>query len=72
MPDTKWQITITSPDGVEDRGSITLLSLSMTPAELARRMAEIAWRITHDLAAEREAKAAEEPPGGLTHEVLPQ
>jgi hypothetical protein len=67
-----WRVDVTAPSGATDHGTITLLSLEMSPQELAHRVADQAWRITHDLAdaeATAEAAAAAEP-GELTRETV--
>jgi hypothetical protein len=70
VADGKWVIQITAPDGSEDHGSITLLSIAMSPQELAHRMADIAWRITYDLAELARQAAEGGDVGELTREPV--
>jgi hypothetical protein len=55
MRDKTWRVDVTAPSGATDHGTIRLLSVSMSPQELAHRIGDQAWRLTHDLA---EAEAA--------------
>jgi hypothetical protein len=55
---THWKIIVVAPDGTRDRGTLTnvMLDEPPTPKQIADALADIAWRIAHDLAQERVAK----------------
>jgi hypothetical protein len=67
-----WRVDVTAPSGATDFGTIRLRGVAMSPQELAHRIADQAWRLTHDLAdAESAASAAETAePGALTRETV--
>jgi len=70
MSDKTWRVEVTAPSGATDHGTIRLLSVEMSPQELAHRVADQAWRLTHDLAEAEATAEAAATAGELTREPV--
>ena len=53
-----WRVRVISPDGQRDTGSLTsvVVEEDPTPQAIADALAEIVWRIAHDLASQDPAE----------------
>jgi hypothetical protein len=59
-----WQIGVMTPDGRYDVGTYSLGGgVTLPPERIANALAEIAWRITADLAQPKETEGEDEPRG---------